>query len=54
MAQYFYEQLLRGNDLAEALLESRTQLFNNYFNPLGALYTIHGESGLHIVGEAKK
>jgi hypothetical protein len=50
MARHFYEQLLSGCDLAEALLNSRTRLFRECLNPLGALYAVHGESGLHIAG----
>jgi CHAT domain len=48
MARYFYEDLLRECDIAEALFNARWQLLENYLNPLGALYTAHGESGLHL------
>jgi hypothetical protein len=48
IARRFYSHLLTGCDLAAALLNARNDLLDQYGNPLGALYTIFGESGLYI------
>ncbi len=48
LARYFYEALPAPLDLGGALLAARRGLLSKYCNPLGALYTIHGESQLYI------
>lgn len=48
MADRFYKHLFRGFELAEALFLARRDLLEEWHNPLGALYAIHGESGLYI------
>lgn len=53
MAKRFYEHLLavKGCTLGKALLLARNDLLNVKLNPLGALYTIFGESLLNIEQE---
>jgi hypothetical protein len=49
IARRFYDYLLgRECDLAAALFHARRGLLRDWLNPFGALYTIHGESGLYV------
>jgi hypothetical protein len=48
MAERFYLNLLAGSNAGQSLHKAKWHLVDMYYNPLGALYTLHGETGLHI------
>jgi hypothetical protein len=47
-AMVFYEWLLRGYSVGEAMYEARWHLMDRHRNPLGLLYTFHGNVDLKV------
>jgi hypothetical protein len=50
-ARRFYEELLEGKPLGEAVVRARGRLLAEYGSPLGLLYVLYGEPGLKIVND---
>jgi hypothetical protein len=48
MAERFYLLLLGGLSAGKSLHKAKWHLVDMYYNPLGALYTLHGEPGLQV------
>ena len=48
MAERFYLLLLGGLSTGKSLHKAKWHLVDMYYNPLGALYTLHGEPGLRV------
>jgi hypothetical protein len=47
-AAVFYEALLRGRTIGEAMHDARWHLLDRHNNPLGILYTYHGNPDLKV------
>jgi hypothetical protein len=47
-ARVFYQQLLQGRTVGEAMYDARWHLMDVHSNPLGLLYTFHGNPDLKL------
>jgi hypothetical protein len=47
-SEQFYRHLERGFSIGECVYRARWELLKHYNNPLGILYTIYGDSDLHV------
>lgn len=47
-SHFLYIGLLGGLDLGQAILRARHMLLKEFHNPLGALFVMYGEPGLHV------
>jgi hypothetical protein len=47
-AAVFYEALLRGRTVGEAMYDARWHLMDRHRNPLGLLYTFYGNPDLKV------
>ena len=47
-ARFLYRGLLGGLDLGDAIVHARYTLLERFHNPLGLLFVMYGEPGLHV------
>jgi hypothetical protein len=47
-AKVFYNRVVGGASIGEALRDAKWELLARYMNPLGVLYTLHGNPDLRL------